>query len=342
MTCGHDVIPWATFYDAAMACGSGNHQPRGLRIVAALLHVKYWVSRAANVDISDIVATTRVMMATDPRDRVYALLGLCTDVHDDSVLWPDYSQSTTTLDVYRNLIVHSIEEHSNLDLICMRRRYGRLDGSWPSWIPDWSSLTPPAKDLNWSSNMPQGPELFEGSCRMNLPWIDRYYSLNTTKYPAWMAAGATEAIATISKSPPVLHCAGICVDIIQDLGEPFLNSGRNWLYCDFSAWDKAILKNFGDCKSPEGDAIWHISDICGRLRYESLPSLRSKPPSALRKWLRRRARAQLQKKYPSKEMSTSEVAPFSRHTQDVCFPTMFRIVGDAHKKAMSCLEASKY
>lgn len=273
----------------------------GLHSCMNQVATKEMVSTAESVHISNMVVRTRLMRATDPRDMVYALLGLCTDVRDDGVLCPDYSQSTTALDVYRNLISHSIMEHSNLDLICMRRRYDRLDGSWPSWIPDWSPPSP-TSDAHWIAKMFPNIDAVEGSNLLNHPWVDKYREVTSASNTPWIAAQSTEAIATISKSPSILHCGGICVDIIHDLGEPFFLSDMNWQVCDFSAWDEVILKNFGNCRSPQFDTIWHISDTCGRLHRASLyhkvdPEFIA---ALLSKYLRRRARAKLQKEYPSK------------------------------------------
>ena len=71
-------------------------------------------------------------LATDPRDKVYAYLGLANDVH---TIVPDYTASIQR--VYTDLVKTYIEKEGNLEIICTHHRgYSTID--LPSWVPDWS------------------------------------------------------------------------------------------------------------------------------------------------------------------------------------------------------------
>ncbi|KAH7183591.1 heterokaryon incompatibility protein-domain-containing protein [Fusarium flagelliforme] len=70
--------------------------------------------------------------ATDDRDKVFALLGLASDIN---TIEPDYSLST--VQVYRRTVLHLIKSSSSLSALSgdMKRKNS---GGVPTWIPDWS------------------------------------------------------------------------------------------------------------------------------------------------------------------------------------------------------------
>jgi hypothetical protein len=71
--------------------------------------------------------------AGDPRDKVYALLGLATD-HVDVV--PDYGKSV--IDVYTSTAREMMTSSGNLDVLRACEKEG-LMGDLPSWVPDWTA-----------------------------------------------------------------------------------------------------------------------------------------------------------------------------------------------------------
>ena len=84
--------------------------------------------------IGDLVARNRICQATDPRDMVYALLGLSTD-GEKECLQPDYSESSKTVTIYARLIEHTIMHGKDLDIIFLRAP-DLSKSDWPSWVPD--------------------------------------------------------------------------------------------------------------------------------------------------------------------------------------------------------------
>ena len=73
--------------------------------------------------------------ATDPRDKVFALLGLATDEHSSSVV-PDYSKPVDH--VYRKVVQDIIERQQNLDVLSCGGLYSH-GSTFPSWCPNWTS-----------------------------------------------------------------------------------------------------------------------------------------------------------------------------------------------------------
>lgn len=79
--------------------------------------------------------------ATDDRDRIYALLGVCKDLDRKVVGTPDYNSSVG--EVYTGLVESFIQLHRSLDIICFapifngRRSSSDTEPPLPSWVPDW-------------------------------------------------------------------------------------------------------------------------------------------------------------------------------------------------------------
>lgn len=71
--------------------------------------------------------------ATDPRDYVYAKLGLASDGY---FVIPEYESSTQT--VYRNFVMGHIKALQSLDIIYFDARPRQTPGL-PSWVPDWNA-----------------------------------------------------------------------------------------------------------------------------------------------------------------------------------------------------------
>jgi hypothetical protein len=83
----------------------------------------------------------RWRLATDPKDKIYSLLGLAKDAGPAGLnLRPDYSLSVA--DAYESLVRTLLDANGNLDVITVAgipgERPGAPDGL-PSWVPDWSS-----------------------------------------------------------------------------------------------------------------------------------------------------------------------------------------------------------
>lgn len=85
----------------------------------------------------DLLHKTQVLPvqfnATDPRDTVFALLGISSD-QDELGIVPDYNMS------YKDVFVRttvSLLKQGHLSILCLSQTLG-FDGL-PSWVPDWST-----------------------------------------------------------------------------------------------------------------------------------------------------------------------------------------------------------
>ncbi|KAK0748903.1 heterokaryon incompatibility protein-domain-containing protein [Schizothecium vesticola] len=93
------------------------------------------MKRGYTSTLLDVLARFRWVEATDPRDRIYGLLGLVNEEHIISV---DYGK--TPEEVFTDVSVFMIRRYGNLDILCQSPWSDlvyRLP-SLPSWVPDFT------------------------------------------------------------------------------------------------------------------------------------------------------------------------------------------------------------
>ncbi|KAI4139396.1 MAG: hypothetical protein L6R39_006306 [Caloplaca ligustica] len=91
----------------------------------------------------ELLRWTQSRQATDPRDKVYSLISMATDIRPLPYP-PTYKISAATL--YFDLAEHMVSQQKGLDILgqCVFQSKGRRN---PSWVPDWSKGAMPAFDL---------------------------------------------------------------------------------------------------------------------------------------------------------------------------------------------------
>ncbi|KAF4977302.1 hypothetical protein FZEAL_6190 [Fusarium zealandicum] len=102
-----------------------------------------------------VVATSLVfeedynwVYASDPRDRIFALLNLADD-KDDFTAFPDYTM--TVEEVYKET-ARRILQQGHIDVL-MYCQYPKKITSLPSWVPDWSmEVRHPVSQPPWSTS----------------------------------------------------------------------------------------------------------------------------------------------------------------------------------------------
>jgi hypothetical protein len=89
------------------------------------------------LDISTLLSTFWVKRASDPRDMIYALVGL-SSARNDSRFVVDYSASVCW--VFTSVLKYILLTTKKLDVICSMIRASN-DFDLPTWVPDWASPT---------------------------------------------------------------------------------------------------------------------------------------------------------------------------------------------------------
>ena len=88
----------------------------------------------------DLLSTTRTCLASDPRDKVFALLGLMTVQHTAPSLRPDYTKSKE--EIFAEATVFCIQVTEDLDILSHIQSPLQTDASW---VPDFSDPVSPTE-----------------------------------------------------------------------------------------------------------------------------------------------------------------------------------------------------
>jgi len=109
----------------------------------------------APLDLFHLINMVPTYEATDPRDKIYAILSIAHDGRHEA-LRPNYELPVE--DVYLRFASHMITQHNNLDILgyCFLKRNLPL----PSWVADWtqmaSSFALPRRNLD-NLHFPMAP-----------------------------------------------------------------------------------------------------------------------------------------------------------------------------------------
>lgn len=135
--------------------------------------------------------------ATNPRDKVYALLGLIMDGKSldmsSSLLWPNYSNSVS--EVMKSAAKYLVERRNIFDSLSnvgVGLHTGKGTQDLPSWVPDWAA--PP---ICAPLHTPMSPDVKKSRYRA---------SKGSRPYLAWGSV------------PDSLVMSGGCIDMIVDVG----------------------------------------------------------------------------------------------------------------------------
>ena len=140
IVCGFQTLPWLTFARASAVLwgrpiDDEDFGDRAAPFKERRQHVNALCTGRAYSTFQDLLTMTKSCKCTDPRDRVYALLGL---LDENYGIVPNYEKSIT--EVYQDMFVAYMKKQQlylNLKLLA-------TSGIWesaqelPSWVPDWS------------------------------------------------------------------------------------------------------------------------------------------------------------------------------------------------------------
>lgn len=121
----------------------GAYEDKMVTVINNRKQVQKSLSRGTPVDMHQLLEKSRLLSATDSRDRVFALLGMAFNgKQGDKLLTPDYS--LTTREVYIKVATHVLETSQTLDVLSQvyhdtHTTRGDNVRGLPSWVPDWST-----------------------------------------------------------------------------------------------------------------------------------------------------------------------------------------------------------
>jgi hypothetical protein len=107
---------------------------RAVQAVEYVRHKRRRIRGEGGIDLLQLLVRYFTRASTDPRDKVYALLGLVTDWYHADPIVPDCSIST--LQAFESVTLHIISTSNSLRVLT-GDHYRSL--AFPSWVCDWSN-----------------------------------------------------------------------------------------------------------------------------------------------------------------------------------------------------------
>jgi Heterokaryon incompatibility protein (HET) len=142
LMCGFHKLSWPAFRKAAEALWlkAVDDKEIGLLTYGPIFkerrkHVRALCTGGLYRSFEDLLTLTRRCKCTDPRDRVYALLGLLDQKYD---IVPNYEKPVT--EVYQDMFLAFTKKqraYGNLKLLAYCEMHDPASDI-PSWVPDWS------------------------------------------------------------------------------------------------------------------------------------------------------------------------------------------------------------
>ncbi|KAE9366851.1 HET-domain-containing protein [Stipitochalara longipes BDJ] len=167
-------------------------------------------------DLMEILLFCRHKLSAEPRDKIYAVLGLLTE-HERSQFTVDYNVSVR--EIFTEVVYYILTRTRSLDIICATIHYPYHSDTFslPSWVPDWMAR-PAQGEIGPLKNVHYG----------------------------FRAATGTEAQFSFSNRRSTLNVAGIIIGRVRTCGmkvEALLSNDSRLMA--FHHWRWLLIGEFG-------------------------------------------------------------------------------------------------
>lgn len=203
LVCGAHALPYGdfsrafrTFYLSFAVNVETNLEDAQTRIApwpAMIFHVKS-AADDRNLLLAELLRFTRRAQAMDPRDKIYALLGISADMSSGEIQ-PDYRLSVR--EVYMMAVEAHITKHKSLEILDGCEPRDPADSSWASWVPQWTDVDERATEFSWTPGFVVSKAIYHASDGIEL------------ERETW----------SIDDSRGCLHISGACVDTIARVSD---------------------------------------------------------------------------------------------------------------------------
>jgi hypothetical protein len=223
--CGHVLASWDGVY--ATAEHTSAHFVRGsfpliLKVLLmspkSKIIAKGFNQLQQHTELLDLLERFRYCEASDPRDKIYALLRLASDVNPGDVNI-DYTLPVQQL--YKDIVKLLLSKHQTLDILgAIIQQKSKLQSLLPSWVPDWSFSTIYVDERSFARKLAtkEDPE--------------------NSVSKAYFASGDTVVSTDKQSDTDSLVLRGFLFDTLHDLYEPAIG-----FEIDPSAFNKAQQQN---------------------------------------------------------------------------------------------------
>lgn len=185
-------------------------QEYALRLVGFIDQAKDRL-KTGGTPLHELLHRSRMGLATNPRDKIYSVLGL-SDCADRAPL-PDYPQSVER--VYTEYAHFLVREGQGISVLAAAGRHRQRMGSLHSWVPDWT---------------------FEEE-------VISFHAGNRGYWTSpFSSSGDSEACIQLApEDESVLDVEGGIIDSIHAISPPIRSAGWEPWTRDFLLWDEACL-----------------------------------------------------------------------------------------------------
>ncbi|KAK2035968.1 hypothetical protein LZ31DRAFT_571635 [Colletotrichum somersetense] len=178
--------------------------------VDELLDRPWWSRTLIDGKLSELLWNTWGRDAQDPRDKVFAVLGLVSRSEGYRLLRPDYGKSTRQ--VFCEAARDIIRAEESLDILLAAGGGPRAPcdgGRLPSWVPDWRREANEAR-----------PVLFVNRARLLTLYMAGSMTQVVVNGHGYSACGGEKAVAWFGGDPTTLHVHAVLVDEVGPVGAP--------------------------------------------------------------------------------------------------------------------------
>ncbi|KAL7623760.1 hypothetical protein AAE478_005313 [Parahypoxylon ruwenzoriense] len=172
---GTSEAPWPAFHNAMAALyykPALRSTPQDLRHekVRRLTALRGFIYHS-RIGFGNIRSKFGTAQCKDPRDRIFAVLGLLNSQQASLGVTPDYTK--TTLEVYRDVVLRWISHFNDASILeeCQLSAGETVNPTFPSWILDWSrnlSEFSPSLAISASSHLSAHYEVLPGQLALRL------------------------------------------------------------------------------------------------------------------------------------------------------------------------------
>ncbi|KAI0836980.1 hypothetical protein F5Y06DRAFT_298218 [Hypoxylon sp. FL0890] len=263
-----------------------------------LVHMIELKKKSGRSEFLEIASKFRHRQATDPRDKVFGVLGLTDDIPKHII---DYDKNVA--DTFSLATVECIKKSGNLDVLShvlpksrseIRGRAGPVEHGLPSWVPDWSDHRPTESwRLHGLSERQSLTKLFN-ACYQNSQACVEYSSCTTLRVKGLLCDEIAElGPAMVSKShmltPNALQDWRKMVNVDEEPEQPYISGSfvpnAYWrtlcMHANFPTDSSAPLQKADDDTRALHDTWWwevllheKYRDVPGQTRKYETPLIR--------------------------------------------------------------------
>ncbi|KAF4626362.1 hypothetical protein G7Y89_g11798 [Cudoniella acicularis] len=195
--CGSESIEWRMIVHVQEMLNKGHRELLAdifFESPALCIYIAWWGPEALRPTYGDNIVSHDLFSmllkhvekrATDPRDKIYALVGMSSASHTFPI---DYSSPVR--EVYTNLVYSLVNSSQSMDITCALPKLSPDKYGLPSWVPDWS---------------------------MENTYIDDFF--DNMEMDKVSAAGSTRAEVKFMMDG-VISTRGCYIDTVQRVGQP--------------------------------------------------------------------------------------------------------------------------